>query len=70
MGFPLFRLDRLRQRYEADQAGAGWQRQSSSLGSGFQRVQTDWQTRTACNNSYYHKLGDMSIGSVRNWQDV
>ena len=38
MGFSLLHLDRLRQRYEADQAGAERKRESSSLGPSFQRL--------------------------------
>ena len=70
MGLPLLRPDRLRERYEADQASADWQWQSSSLGSGSQRIQEDWQTRVTSDDRYCNKLDTLSIGTFRNWQNV
>ena len=70
MGFSLLHLDRLRQRHEANQASTKRQWQSSSFGPGFQHIQEDWTTRFTRNYSYHDKLGDMSVGTVRDWQDV
>ena len=70
MGFSLLCLDRLRQRRETDQASTDWQWQPGSLRPRLQRVQKDRQTRATRNDRYCNKLGHMSAGIVRNWQDV